>query len=365
MPSTRASSRCCATSRTKSDSASGACACARSTARPKRGSLASERRLRETFEQAAVGITRVDLDGRIVDVNEKFCQLLGYAKDELLGRSVQRVEPIRATTIAARACGTQVAGGAGGSLVGRKTLPAQGRHRSVWTRRTMSVGCDDAGRARHIISIVEDISESRELERRFELIFEHAAVGIALLDLEARYLQANEAAAAMLGYASGELIGISLLDVMHAADAKQSRAEIGALLNGDVESVSSEAGYTRKDGRLIRVRRALSLTRDAQAKPLVFRGDPRGHHRNHRGRRKIPRDLRSCAGRHHAQRRGHRSGPESEPEAVRDAGLFGSGAAEARRSTTSSIAKTATSTGRSTGSRCSTASSTPIPRNGA
>ena len=230
--------------------------------------LASERRLRETFEQAAVGITRVDLEGRIVDVNGKFCKLLGYDKDELVGRTVRDFSHPDDHGHSSR-LREQVARGTGGSVVGRKRYIRKDGS-SVWTRRTMSVGCDDAGRARHIISIVEDISESQELERRFELIFEHAAVGIALLDLEGRYLQANEAAAEMLGYATGELLGISLFDVVHAADSQCARAEIAALLNGEVESVASESSYTRKDGRVIRARRVLSLTRDADAQALYF-----------------------------------------------------------------------------------------------
>ena len=230
--------------------------------------LASERRLRETFEQAAVGITRVDFEGRIVDVNEKFCRLVGYAKDELVGR------PMRAFAHPDdHGSGSHlldlVACGASASAVGRKRYVRKDGS-PVWTRRTMSVGCDDVGRARHIISIVEDISESKELERRFELIFEHAAVGIALLDLEGRYLQANEAAARMLGYEAAELPGMSLLDVLHCSDVESTRAEIAALLRSDVQSIASEASYTRKDTRTVRGRRALSLTRDAQGKALYF-----------------------------------------------------------------------------------------------
>jgi PAS domain-containing protein len=40
----------------------------------RRAVAASERRLRETFEHAGVGITRIDVDGRYVEVNRKFCE---------------------------------------------------------------------------------------------------------------------------------------------------------------------------------------------------------------------------------------------------------------------------------------------------
>lgn len=47
----------------------------------------SEERFRAIFEQAAVGITQVDLDCRFVRVNQKFCDITGYRPDELIGRT--------------------------------------------------------------------------------------------------------------------------------------------------------------------------------------------------------------------------------------------------------------------------------------
>ena len=43
----------------------------------------SEERFRATFEQAAVGVVHVTLDGRYERVNERFCDLVGYPRDEL------------------------------------------------------------------------------------------------------------------------------------------------------------------------------------------------------------------------------------------------------------------------------------------
>ena len=50
----------------------------------------SEERFRGTFENAAVGIAHLDLDGRFLRVNEKFCDIVGYPADELLRKTVRR-----------------------------------------------------------------------------------------------------------------------------------------------------------------------------------------------------------------------------------------------------------------------------------
>ena len=48
----------------------------------------SEARFRATFDQAAVGIVRSALDLRLLEVNPKFCEMVGYAQEELLGHNL-------------------------------------------------------------------------------------------------------------------------------------------------------------------------------------------------------------------------------------------------------------------------------------
>src|SRR5262245_40335415 len=51
----------------------------------------TEQQYRAMFENAAVGITRVDLNGVLVDLNQKFCDMLGYSRGELLGKAVSEI----------------------------------------------------------------------------------------------------------------------------------------------------------------------------------------------------------------------------------------------------------------------------------
>src|SRR5262245_47569469 len=46
----------------------------------------SEARFRRTFENAAVGMAHTTLDGRLLNVNDKLCQITGYSREELLAR---------------------------------------------------------------------------------------------------------------------------------------------------------------------------------------------------------------------------------------------------------------------------------------
>jgi len=51
----------------------------------------SEERFRATFDQAAVGINHAEPDGRFVRVNQKFCNIMGYSREELLERTFQDI----------------------------------------------------------------------------------------------------------------------------------------------------------------------------------------------------------------------------------------------------------------------------------
>jgi PAS domain S-box-containing protein len=53
----------------------------------------SESNFRRLFDQASDGIFITDVDGRYVDVNDAGCQILGYSRDELVGRTMMDIVP--------------------------------------------------------------------------------------------------------------------------------------------------------------------------------------------------------------------------------------------------------------------------------
>jgi diguanylate cyclase (GGDEF)-like protein/PAS domain S-box-containing protein len=123
---------------------------------------AREKRVRQIFENAGVGITSIDMGGRFVEVNQKFCEMLGYTREELIGR------PTRDFTVPedygpGPAFRDQVRLGRATVLAGEKRyIHKNGSH--VWVRRTMSAARNDDGTAQDAISIVEDITERKKAE---------------------------------------------------------------------------------------------------------------------------------------------------------------------------------------------------------
>jgi diguanylate cyclase (GGDEF)-like protein/PAS domain S-box-containing protein len=230
----------------------------------------SEERFRAIFEQAAVGLTRVDLDGVLVDSNQKFCDMLGYTRAELLGKTISDI-----THPADFGQGSnyraQLVAGAAKSRSGEKRFVRKDGT-LMWARRTMSAACDDAGNPQYVISVVEDISEGKSVEERYRSTFDSAPIGILHTSIEDdRILHANPKACEMLGYAHDELLRMVTDDMIPASAQGTEREKYrDRMLNGEMKVYSSERPWRRKDGSIIWVNRTISLAHDSAGRPLYF-----------------------------------------------------------------------------------------------
>jgi PAS domain S-box-containing protein len=119
---------------------------------------------RAMFENAAVGITRVDLDGHLVDVNQKFCDMLGYAPDELMGKGLRDVTHPDDSGLGASLREDLIRGAAVSATGEKRFLRKDGT--LMWGRRTMSIVRDAAGEPEYVVSVVEDITERKRTEER-------------------------------------------------------------------------------------------------------------------------------------------------------------------------------------------------------
>ena len=123
---------------------------------------ASEARLAATFEQAAVGMAEVSLDHAWLRVNQPLCDLLGYARDELM-----QVPPARLAAGAPWAQDADLmalldAGSIDHYALAGEFVRRDGSHRFV--NRTVSAVRDAQGRPQYYIYVIEDIDSRKRAE---------------------------------------------------------------------------------------------------------------------------------------------------------------------------------------------------------
>ncbi|MBI1389491.1 MAG: PAS domain S-box protein [bacterium] len=93
----------------------------------------------------------------------------------------------------------------------------------------------------------------RESENRFRVIFDHAAVGIALADLNGYVITANPALHTMLGYnpAENELSGVHFADFTHPDDIEPEMNNVHRVRAGEINFYQCLKRYLGKDGKTI------------------------------------------------------------------------------------------------------------------
>ena len=106
------------------------------------------------------------------------------------------------------------------------------------------------------------VEELRESERRFHTAFSHAAIGMALVSKEGRFLQANRAFLDMLARTPEQLLAASWVELVHEDDLPTLQRLIDALVAGELKSVQAEARSTRSDGPPLWISLNISFVQD-------------------------------------------------------------------------------------------------------
>ena len=107
-------------------------------------------------------------------------------------------------------------------------------------------------------------------EQQFRATFEQAAVGIAHVTLDGRWLRVNQKLCEIVGYNREELLRRSVEDITHPADLNGDRAPMRQLLAGEIDHYATDKRYTRKDGQVIWSRVTVSLLRQIDGTPGYF-----------------------------------------------------------------------------------------------
>ena len=104
----------------------------------------------------------------------------------------------------------------------------------------------------------------------FRTTFERAAVGIAHVTPEGRFLRVNDRMCEILGYPHEKLLGKTSREVTHPADVEADAGQRERLLSGEVEAYSMDERYVRRGGSPLWVSLSVSLVREPSGEPSYF-----------------------------------------------------------------------------------------------
>ena len=123
------------------------------------------------------------------------------------------------------------------------------------------------------ITVPKRLEESLKWsEERFRRIFEQGTIGIAVIELDGRFVQANPAFQGMLGYSDDELRSLTVADITHPDDLDLDLGNLNEAIAGKIAGFEIEKRYIRKDGEAIWGRLNGSIMSDADGKPAFAIG---------------------------------------------------------------------------------------------
>jgi PAS domain S-box-containing protein len=104
----------------------------------------------------------------------------------------------------------------------------------------------------------------------FGTAFEEAAIGMALVSTEGRWLSVNRALCDILGYSAEELTRTSFQALTYPEDLAEDLLLVERTLRGEISSYQMEKRYVHKAGRLVWAQLSVTLVRNPDGTPRFF-----------------------------------------------------------------------------------------------
>ena len=163
-----------------------------------------------TYDHAPIGIVEASLEGQYINVNEEFCRIIGYEKEELLRHTIKDFTHDEDYAIDVRLHEQLVAGKIPFYRLEKRFIRKSGE--SIWVELTRSLVCDEKGQPLHSVGVVLDISDRKHVERvlresveRLRLATEAAGMFTWEWDFQRQVYKMDDNFEKAIGFAAGLL----------------------------------------------------------------------------------------------------------------------------------------------------------------
>ena len=102
---------------------------------------------------------------------------------------------------------------------------------------------------------------------RFRLAMDASGVGMAVVDLQGRWLEVNPAFERIFGYDAREIVGTSAASITHPDDVAMSQSFLRGLVEGNIPALDAQKRYMHRSGEIVWAHVNVSVVRDGHGFP--------------------------------------------------------------------------------------------------
>lgn len=226
-------------------------------------------------------------DGIVTVFNEAAQATLGYRAEEVVGKATPALwhdpaEVVARTEALNLELGTSISPGFATFCV-KSDLTGSDEHEWTFTRKdgsrfpvslNVTTLQDGNGQVTGYLGVGEDITSRKRAEEAlktseetFRSAMEYAPIGMAILDLEGRWVQVNKALCALLDFSQEEFLANDFRATLHPDDVEDGLRMAGQLLDGEIKNYSAERRHLHRSGRYIWTELSVSLVRHPNGDP--------------------------------------------------------------------------------------------------
>ena len=214
----------------------------------------SEERFRTMCEQTAVGIAHMAPNGRFLWVNPRFCEIVGYTREEMLARTFQDITHPDDLETDCNFVDSLLAGQMSSYSMEKRYYHKNGS--VVWVSLTVASVRDVSGSPKNFISVVEETTARKEAERKqaekalrlIQFSLDHCGDAVFWIDPGGRFVNVNETACRWLGYSRDQMLAMRLHEVEPSQPAERWSKHFDAMRQR--RTASHESHLRAKDGHV-------------------------------------------------------------------------------------------------------------------
>lgn len=234
----------------------------------------SEDKYATLFNEASLPVLLLTYpDLCIVEVNDAWVKLIGYSRDDVIGKTSDALGITRITPEVDeifKKFDTE------GGVVENVEVNLYAKSGAVLTV-LVNAGLLELDDVQYVLISNQDITERKKTEKllydiseKFQKSFDYSAAGMSLTGLDGRLITVNRAMCELFGYTKEELEGKHFSEITYPEDIDESNDAVRKMLSGEIKSISFEKRYVRKNGEPFWVSATSAVLRDQEGRPEHF-----------------------------------------------------------------------------------------------